>query len=80
MANLQVKNVPDALYDAMKARALEERTTISELVLRTMTTELERPSLRRWVSEQRTLDVARDRRPDVDVQGLMDDVRGEFDR
>lgn len=80
MANLQVKNVPDALYDAMKARALEERTTISELVLRTMTTEPERPSLRRWVSEQRAFDVGRDRRPDVDVQGLMDDVRGEFDR
>lgn len=79
MATLQVKNVPDELYAALRERAREERTSLSEVVLRMLRIELERPSLSAWVSRQRRergSGVARD----VDIEALMDDVRGEFGR
>lgn len=79
MATLQVKNVPDELYAALKERAREERMSLSEMVLRMLRIELERPSLSAWASRQRHergSGVARE----VDIEALMDDVRGRFDR
>lgn len=77
MAILQVKSVPDDLYAAIRARAREEHITLSDLVVRTLRAEVERPSLKTWAAEQQRLNAGRATRPDIDIEALMDEVRGD---
>ena len=78
MANLQVKNVPDDLYEAVRERARSEGLTISDLVLRNLRREVEKPSLREWVAMVREQQRDQPTR-DIDTQALMDEVRAEFE-
>lgn len=57
MKMLQVRNVPDDLHRALKARAAREGTTMSELVLR------ELPRLAHRPSPEQVLDRIRRRSP-----------------
>lgn len=74
MATLQVKNLPDDLHAALRARAQRESTTLSELVTRLLERELALPSMAEWLDE---LDRVPRRGVDVDIEGLMDEVRAE---
>jgi hypothetical protein len=76
MATLQVKRVPDELYAKAKARAQSEGISLTELVLRMLERELAMPTMREWldrVNSRRTEPI------EVDIEKLMDEVRGEFE-
>ena len=76
MATLQVKRVPDDLYQKAKQRAATEGISLSEMIVRMMRRELMVPSVAEW------LDMVNKRKRgaiDFDIQELMDEVRGEFD-
>ena len=78
MATLQVKNVPDDLYAAVKARAVREHLTVSDLVLRNLRREVALPSRDEWIADvTERAEAVRGRR--IDVQSVMDEVRAEFE-
>ncbi|MFD4422793.1 hypothetical protein ACFWN7_15000 [Agromyces sp. NPDC058484] len=71
MANLQVKDLPDALHDALRVRALTERVSISQLVTGMIERELRIAAMNDWLSGNR-----RDSpRLDLDSAALVADVR-----
>jgi len=78
MATLQVKRVPEDLHRALKDRAREYGVSMSDLVVQLLRRELALPSWSQWVAELESS--LRDRaRAEVDVEALMDEVRGEFE-
>jgi plasmid stability protein len=74
VAILQVKQVPDDLYAALRARAAAEGSTISDLVLHMLRRELSVPSMSSWLAELRT---SPRRSDDIDVVALIDAIRDE---
>lgn len=73
VAILQVKSLPDELYAALQERARAEGSTISDFVTRMLRRELAKPSLVEWLHQGRGQPLLDD---DVDIESLMDDVRG----
>lgn len=73
VANLQVKDLPDELHDALRRRAEEEGTTLSALVTRLLRRELALPSTAAWLDELRRRRV----HAPVDVQWALDSSRDE---
>ncbi len=49
MPHLQVKNVPEETYAALRRRAASEGTTIRDYVLGVLRRDLERPPLHEWL-------------------------------
>lgn len=76
MAILQVRNLPDAVYAAVKGRAAEEGITVSDLVVGNLSREVAHPSVSRWLSDVAAQTVG-EPPAEVDLEALMDDVRGE---
>lgn len=76
MATLQVKRVPDELYEAVRARASEEGITISELVLRVLRAEVEQPPLHHWLKELTARHESRGGDRDLDTIAILDEIRG----
>ena len=76
MATLQVKRVPDELYEAVRARASEEGITISELVLRVLRAEVEQPPLHLWLNELTARHEASGAGRDLDTVAALDEIRG----
>ncbi|MDQ3627846.1 MAG: hypothetical protein M3419_03370 [Actinomycetota bacterium] len=73
MATVQVKRVPDELRDELRRRASAEGTTMSDLVIRMLRTQLSLPSVRDWLAD---VEATRgDRLVEIDVEALMDEVR-----
>lgn len=71
VATLQVKQLPDDLHAALKARAAAEGMSLSELVTVMLRRELALPSMAQWLRELR----AAPTRDGVDVLGALDSVR-----
>lgn len=78
MATLQVKRVPDDLYEAVRARAAEEGITISELVLRVLRAEVEQPPLHTWLKELTAKHDSRGASRDLDTVSVLDEIRGDW--
>ncbi|KGN38338.1 hypothetical protein [Knoellia subterranea] len=78
MATLQVKNVPDDLYAAVKARAAAEHMTVSDLVLRNLRREVRRQSMTEWLDAVDSRRVGLPPRR-IDTRAVLDDVRAEFE-
>ena len=77
MATLQVKRVPDELYQQARERAAAEGISLSEYVLRMLRRDLRLAPLREWVA-----DVRRNPLPigdEVDVHAILDDVKDEIE-
>lgn len=74
MVNVQVKRVPDELHMALKARARARGTSLNDLLLDMLRREISRPTVEEWLTGVRELGI----RVDVDVEVLMDDVRGPW--
>ena len=76
MATLQVKNVPDELHEAVRARADAEGMTISAFLLRTIAQAVERPALTTWLDD--VLDWhGEEASRSYDIAAVMDEVRDE---
>ncbi|MEV1129781.1 hypothetical protein [Agromyces sp. NPDC049794] len=71
MANLQVKDLPDALHEALRRRALEERVSISQLVTGMIERELRIAAMNEWLRGNRQASP----RLDLDSAALIDQVR-----
>lgn len=73
--NVQVKRVPDELHAALKQRATDLGISLNDLLLTMLKRELRRPSIDQWIAEVRSLGIRRE----IDIETLMDEVRGERD-
>jgi len=49
MSNVQVRNIPEDLHEALRLRAGEVGTSISEYVLHLIRQDLRRPNRRSWL-------------------------------
>jgi plasmid stability protein len=74
MANLQVKNVPDAFYNRLRRRARREGRTIRDVVLEALRRELAREEFRDRLARRRPVDLGRS------AASALADVRAERDR
>jgi len=75
MATLQVKQLPDDLHAALKARAAQEHVTMSDLVTQILRRELALPSMTQWLARLAERPIE-DR--GIDSIALLDAVRGEL--
>lgn len=77
MANLQIKNLPSQMHDALRARARAERITLSELVTRMLERELDTLSMHAWLEKR-----ANSSLPNVNIDSvaLLNTVRDDYDR
>ena len=71
MANLQVKDLPDALHDALRRRASTEHVSISQLVTSMIERELRIAAMNDWLSSNRRASP----RLDLDSAALLGEVR-----
>jgi hypothetical protein len=81
VANLQIKNFPDELYERASGRAEEEDRSVSNYLTREFADSLERPTLDEWFAE-RDQALSASRRPPVshaDVLAALDAARQEYD-
>lgn len=74
MVNVQVKRVPETLHAALKARARSRNISLNDLLLEMLDREMQRPSMHDWIARVRTLGID----ADVDIDGVMDNVRGPW--
>jgi plasmid stability protein len=77
MANLQVKNLPDELHDALRARAEREGRSLSDLVSTLLRREMALPAMADWLAENDDTVREHPAQGVVDVPALLDEVRGE---
>jgi plasmid stability protein len=49
MAAIQVKNVPDDIHEALRARAKAEGTTVGEVILEAIRRDLRKQEMRDWL-------------------------------
>lgn len=73
MATLQVKRLPDDVHGTLKRRAEQQGVSLSDLVIHILSTEASLPSLADW----RAGVASRDPSAQIDIEELMDGVRGE---
>lgn len=71
MANLQVKDLPDALHEALRRRAVAERVSLSQLVTGMIERELRIAAMNDWLRGNRQASP----RLDLDTAELIDEVR-----
>ena len=74
MANLQVKNVPDALFRKIRRQARHEGRAIRDFVLEAVRAKLARDEFLVRLSRRRPVELARP------VSTTLDEARGERDR
>ena len=77
--HLQVKNVPDDVYAALRERAAAARSTVRDYVLDLVEEDLARPSVTQWLDEVRASRPARvpGRRAIADaLDGAADEIEG----
>ncbi len=76
MATLQVKRLPDDVYDALRQRAKGQGISLSELVTRILRRDVAYPSLTEWLDAVPSpAGPARD----VDIESLIDEIRDTED-
>ncbi len=81
MANLQIRNVPAALHEALAERARARGLTMSQYVIQLLERDLGRPTMEDWLeglaSDWAASSVASSAQ--VDTVHVIDDVRGELE-
>ncbi len=74
MANLQVKNIPDALHRKLRAYASRRGRSIRDVVLEAVTREIEGEEFRARLARRTPVDLGRP------AARTLDEVRAERDR
>lgn len=77
MSMLQIKNFPDDLKERLSARAREEGTTMSALVVDIVWRELEMPTMKQWWAHR---SLGMENEPVVDTTGVVEEMRDQFER
>lgn len=84
MAAIQVKNVPDDLHEALRARARAEGKTVGEVILEAIRRDLRTQEMRAWIDRVRevTKDLPKLSRQQVDaiIADSRSDRRWDDDR
>lgn len=75
MANLQVKNLPEEMHEALRKQARAQHTTISRLVIDAIRDKIDVQEMDNWLDEVRALP----RHDDIDVLATLDEVRDEIE-
>jgi hypothetical protein len=72
---VQIRDVDDAVYDALARRAAEAGVTVPELLRRHATRLASRPSIEEWLARtgRRSADIAPD-----DILEALDETRGSW--
>lgn len=75
MAHLQIKNLPEDLHAALRARAACEGGTMTDVIVRMLRRELALPSMGDWLAAlaERPLCAG-----EIDVERLIDEVRADI--
>ena len=73
MANVQIRNVPEALHRKLKARAASLGLSLSDYLLREVSQAVERPSMEEFLEHLRTRPLADI--PDGLVAGIIREER-----
>jgi antitoxin FitA len=73
MGAVQIKNVPEPLHEALRARATAEGMTVSDYVLAVLRRDLDLPTQREWLARL----TEREPVSDVDVVAALRDARAE---
>jgi hypothetical protein len=76
MATLQVKRVPDELYERIRERATAQGISISEYVVRTLERNLALPSMSAWLAD---VGATRATLPHIDTLKYVHDARDEIE-
>lgn len=76
MATLNVKNMPDALYRKLKARAKRRRRSVAQEVTRILEEALERPEA---VSIRELRGLGKERWVEIDAAAHVERERAEWD-
>jgi plasmid stability protein len=72
MKNLQIKNVPPDVHEALRKRARNEGMTMSDYLLDLIKRDLERPTMREW------FELVKSREPiDIDGAQAVNEARAE---
>jgi len=74
MANLQVKNVPDALHKKVRAYAKRRGRTVRDVVLSAISREIEREEFEARLAKRRPVDLG------TPAARALDEVRKQRDR
>jgi antitoxin FitA len=84
VAAIQVKNVPDDLHEALRARARAEGKTVGEVILEAIRRDLRKQEMRAWIDrvQEVTSDLPKLSRQQVDaiIADSRSDRRWEDDR
>jgi len=84
VAAIQVKNVPDDLHEALRARARAEGKTVGEVILEAIRRDLRKQEMRTWIDrvQEVTSDLPKLSRQQVDaiIADSRSDRRWEDDR
>jgi plasmid stability protein len=73
MSMIQIRNVPDDLHRALKARAAKEGTTLSELIMRELPRIANQPSMKEVLARIRS------REPVRGIDSAAEFIRAERD-
>lgn len=79
MAAIQVKNVPEDLHEALRARAKAEGRTVGEVILDALRRDLRTQDSRDWLDHLASIPRPARRPSRDDVHAAWDEVRAEFD-
>ena len=77
MAAIQVKNVPDDLHAALRARAKAEGKTVGEVILEAIRRDLRKQEMREWLDHVREVTEAFPKLSREQVQEIIEDSRAE---
>jgi hypothetical protein len=72
---IQIRDLDDEVYEALRRRAAEAGLTVPELLRREATRLAARPTVEEWLNRTRRRPSKIDR---GDVLGALDDLRGEW--
>jgi len=72
---IQVRDLDDNVYEALRRRAAEAGLTVPELLRREATRLAARPTMEEWLSRTRRRPSGLDR---ADVLAALDELRGEW--
>ena len=76
MSNLQVKNFPEDVHNKLRERARAQHMTVSAYVTSVLERDVARPTIDQWLAR---LDALPKLDHDIDIERLMDEVRGEIE-